>query len=234
MSEKTPLNVKQTMSEKVLIKYHALRADRYHKTITQKAKKKANEYYQQAKQQQETIYQSAYQQGYYDGIKQLLTDFIHVLETSEIQYQENTSQSKEQLMKILNDIFGNNELQEMVAVYFEKQYAKMTNTTLHLPAKMQARITRSGSDMKFSTTADNTIALEVDNKITYFSPITASKNIFSHVFSVPTQCQILKMHKKAYHNLIATINSIQGKHNDADDSTHESHQCSEQHVSSSL
>ncbi|EMG6528896.1 hypothetical protein AB7W58_00470 [Providencia rettgeri] len=214
MSEKIPQNVKQTMSEKVLIKYQALSADRYHKTMTQQAQKKASEYYQQAKQQQETIYQSAYQQGYYDGIKQLLTDFIHVLETSEIQYQENTSQSKEQLMKILNDIFGNNELQEVVAVYFEKQYAKVTNTTLHLPAKMQTRIAQSGSDMKFSTAADNTIALEVDNKITYFSPITASKNIFPHVFSVPTQCQILKMHKKTYQNLITTINSIQEEHKD--------------------
>ncbi len=57
---------------------------------------------------------------------------------------------------------------------------------------MQTRITIGGSDMKFSTTADNTIALEVDNRITYFSPVIASKNIFPHVFSVPTQCQILK------------------------------------------
>ncbi|WP_272666194.1 hypothetical protein [Providencia sp. PROV174] len=119
-------------------------------------------------------------------------------------------------MKILNDIFGNNELQEMVAAYFEKQYAKVANTTLHLPTRMQARIAQSGSDMKLSTAADNTIALEVDNKITYFSPITASKNIFPHVFSVPTQCQILKMHKKVYQNLITTINSISEEHKDAD------------------
>lgn len=204
------------MSEKVLIKYHALSADRYHKNVTQQAQKKASTYYQHAKQQQENIYQTAYQQGYNDGIKQLLTDFIHVLETSEIQYQENISHSKEQLMKILNDIFGNNELQEMVAAYFEKQYAKVANTTLHLPTRMQARIAQSGSDMKLSTAADNTIALEVDNKITYFSPITASKNIFPHVFSVPTQCQILKMHKKVYQNLITTINSISEEHKDAD------------------
>lgn len=216
MSEKTPPNVKQTMSEKVLIKYQALSADRYHKTITQYAQKKASEHYQQAEQQQEALYQTAYQQGYNDGIKQLLTDFINAIETSEIQYQENTSQSKEQLMKILNDIFGDNHLQEAVAAYFKKQYAKIANTTLHLPAKMQARIAKSGSDMKISTTADNTIALEVDNKITYFSPITASKNIIPHVFSVPTQCNILKMHRKAYQNLVATINSIQEEHKDAD------------------
>ena len=91
----------------------------------------------------------------------------------------------------------------------------MTNTTLYLPAKMQTRIAQSGSDMKLSTAADNTIALKLDNKITYFSPITASKNIFPHVFSVPTQCQILKMHKKTYQNLITTINSIQEEHKDA-------------------
>lgn len=40
MSEKIPQNVKQTMSEKVLIKYQALSADRYHKTMTQQAQKK--------------------------------------------------------------------------------------------------------------------------------------------------------------------------------------------------
>ncbi|MBO1915911.1 hypothetical protein J4727_04035 [Providencia rettgeri] len=97
--------------------------------------KKASELYKQAKQQQEAIYQTAYQQGYNDGIKQLLTDFIHAVETSEIQYQENISQSKEQLMKILNDIFGDNHLQETVATYFERQCAKTTNTTLHLPEK---------------------------------------------------------------------------------------------------
>ncbi|MEX0422708.1 hypothetical protein KDV38_03020 [Providencia rettgeri] len=219
MSEKTPPNVKQTMSEKVLIKYQALSADRYHRVITQQAKKKASELYQQTKQQQEAIYQVAYQQGYNDGIKQLLTDFIHAVETSEIQYQENTSQSKEQLMQVLNNIFGDNHLQETVAAYFEKQYAKTANTTLHLPEKIQTRITISGSGMKLSTTADNTIALEVDNKITYFSPAIASKNIFPHVFSVPTQCQILKMHKKAYQNLITTINSIQEGHKYADQST---------------
>ncbi|BBU99642.1 hypothetical protein AB6H26_18445 [Providencia hangzhouensis] len=216
MSEKTPPNVKQTMSEKVLIKYQALSADRYHTIITQQAQKKASELYKQTKQQQEAIYQTAYQQGYNDGIKQLLTDFIHAVETSEIQYQENISQSKEQLMKILNDIFGDNHLQETVATYFERQCAKTTNTTLHLPEKMQTRITIGGSDMKFSTTADNTIALEVDNRITYFSPVIASKNIFPHVFSVPTQCQILKMHKNAYQNLITTINSIPEEHKYAD------------------
>ncbi|MEY0434463.1 hypothetical protein [Providencia huaxiensis] len=219
MSEKAPLNVKQTMSEKVLIKYQALSADRYHRTIIQLAQKKASEHYQQAKQQQEALYQTAYHQGYNDGIKQLLTDFITAIENSEIQYQENTSQSKEQLMKILHKLFGDNHLQETVAAYFEKKYAKITNSTLHLPANMQARIAKNDSDMKFSTSSDNTIALEVDNKITYFSPIIASKNIFPHVFSVPTQCQILKMHKEAYQSLIKTINSIQEKHKDANQST---------------
>lgn len=218
MSEKTLPNVKQTMSENVLIKYHALSADRYHKNVTQQAQKKASAYYQQAKQQQEYIYQTAYQQGYHDGINQLLTDFIHILETSEIQYQKNVAQSKEQLIKILNDIFGDHHLQETVVRYFEKQYTKMANVTLHLPAKIQARVTRSGSDIKLSTTTDNTIALEVDNKITYFSPIIATKNILPHVLSIPAQCQILDLHKKAYQDLITTINLTQEKHNDADTS----------------
>ncbi|MEX5790443.1 hypothetical protein AB6H32_02340 [Providencia hangzhouensis] len=44
MSEKTPPNVKQTMSEKVLIKYQALSADRYHTIITQQAQKRRVSY----------------------------------------------------------------------------------------------------------------------------------------------------------------------------------------------
>ncbi|HHE6471050.1 TPA: hypothetical protein ACPFI9_003719 [Providencia rettgeri] len=216
MSEKTPLNVKQTMSEKVLIKHQVLSTDKYCKTVTQQAKKKANTYYQEAQQQQQAIHQIAYQQGYNDGIKQLLTDFIHAIETSEIQYQENVGQSEKQLVKILNGIFADPHLQETVARYFEKQDSKMTNMTLHLPAKIHARLEENISRLKLSTTTDNTLALEVDNKITYFSPSIASKNILPHVFSVPIQCQILQIHKKTYQNLIARINSIQEECDNAD------------------
>lgn len=219
MSEKTSLNVKQTMSEKVLIKYQALRSDKYCQAIIQQAKKKANGHYQQAQQQQDAIYQSAYQQGYNDGISQLLTDFIQVLATSEVQYQEKVSQSEKQLVKILKDIFTDDHLQEMVAHYFKKQTPKMADITLHLPEKVQARLAESGIDIKLSPTTNNTLALEVDNKITYFSPNVAAKNILPHVFSVPTQCQILQMHKDAYHNLIANINSTSEECQSASQST---------------
>ena len=219
MSEKIPPEIKQTMSEKILIKHQVLSADKYCRTVTQQVKKKANEYYQQAKQEQEAIYQTAYQQGYNEGVKQLLTDFIHTLETSEIQYQENVSQSKKQLVQILNDFFGDNHIQEIVALYFEKQHQKVADITLHLPTKMQSRFVGNNSDMKLATSTNNTIALEVNNKITYFSPVVASKNILPHIFSVPTQCQILQEHKNAHQNLIAIINSIQGESKDADKST---------------
>ncbi|HBO23389.1 hypothetical protein [Providencia sp.] len=219
MSEKTPPDIKQTVAEKVLIKHQVLSTDKYRKAVTQQAQKKANEYYQQAKQEQEALYQTAYQHGYNEGIKQLLADFINVLATSEKQYQEKAHESESQLTKLLTDFFADNRLQEIVALYFEKQQHKAADIALHLPANLQSRFAENCADLKLLTSTENTIALEVDNKITYFSPSVATKNILPHVFSVPTQCQILQERKNAYQNLIELMNLTEERNDDANQPT---------------
>ncbi|TOM54481.1 hypothetical protein CGH73_28650, partial [Vibrio parahaemolyticus] len=67
--------------------------------------------------EKESIYQTAYQQGYNDGAKQLLADFIESLNNSEIALQKRLSQSAEQLETLLVKLFSDPRIKDIVADY---------------------------------------------------------------------------------------------------------------------
>ncbi|WP_272687479.1 hypothetical protein [Providencia sp. PROV149] len=103
MSEKMQPDIQQTAREKVLIKHNTISAFRYAKHITKQAHKQVTENYQKAQQEIEHIRHVAYQQGYQDGLKQLLSNMIESIEMSEKRFQQQLSQSKEQLLHQLSE-----------------------------------------------------------------------------------------------------------------------------------
>ncbi|ENG4186115.1 hypothetical protein ABT230_002918 [Providencia rettgeri] len=210
---KIPPSVKETSQERVLIKKRALSASQYQKNVIQYAQSKANDYYQQAVSEKESIYQTAYQQGYNDGAKQLLADFIESLNNSEIALQKRLSQSAEQLETLLVKLFSDPHIKDIVADYFLHQQENPCNINLHLPADMQPFLKEQHSGIQVQTnTSSTTIALEVDNKICYFSPSIAAKNTLPQIFSVANRCQIIEKRKKAYQALITLLNIHRGEH----------------------
>lgn len=210
--------IEHTLQEKVLIKKRALSASKYEKKTIQYAQEKANDCYQQAIKEKENIYQTAYQQGYNDGAKQLLDDFINGLEKSGAAYQQNISQSEKHLEKLLMELFNDIRIKEIIAHYFMGQLEDPNSINLHLPVNIQQNLKNHLSGIKICpNTQSDAIALESNNEICYFSPLIAAKNTLPQIYSVSARCQILEKHKIAYQQLSVLIDNSRGK----DDNTSE-------------
>lgn len=209
------MQIEDTAQEKVLIKRQVLHTSKYEKDIIQYAKKKVSEHYQQSQEEKEHLYQVAYQHGYNNGVKQLLNDFIAALEKSEKAFQKQVNKSQEKLEQLLIELFSDERLKEIIACYFINQHKELDNITLHLPIDIQHYLENWTSEIHIVThTINESIALEVDNEIHYFSPLISAKNTLPHIFSVPTRCQILNEQKVAYQKL---IEKIQREGNNDDD-----------------
>lgn len=213
MSEKTVPKIQQAMIENVLVKHQVLSTNQYTQAVIKQAQQKANDCHQQSQLAQEAIHTIAYQQGYQDGLTQLLHDFIDAIETSEKEYQRTISQTESHLVNLLTSLFSDERLQLIVAEYFVQSYNHGSNARLHIPAKLQAKIPNNLVGLTVIPTPNNTIAFEIDNKITYFSPLTTTKKILPQIFSISTRCQIQQQHKKAYRNLIKQL-QVMDNHNE--------------------
>lgn len=197
-----------TAQEKVLIKKQVLTAFKYKKSIIQYAKKKSNDLYLHAQENVLQLQKTAYQQGYDDGIKQLLHDFIARLEHSEITFQEQVNQSQKKLENLLMTMFGDDRLTEIIAHYFTQKSGMTSKVTLHLPANVQPNLNITKQNITILSHADyGSIALESNNQIFDFSPSIATKNTLPQIFAIPTRCQILNERKIAYQKLIEKIHT---------------------------
>lgn len=209
--------VKDTAQEKVLIKKRPLNASKYQKTVIEYAQKKANDLYQQAVTEKTEIYQIAYQQGYNDGIKQLLADFLICIDKSEDAFQNQVKQSSERLEALLVNFFSDMRVKEIVAHYFLLQQEKTRHHQIHLPANMQHIFSDQYPELTIeSNSSSDTIALEFNNEICYFSPNIAAKNTLPQIFSVSSRCQLLKEHKANYQKFIELLSTHRGKHEPTD------------------
>ncbi|WP_407901171.1 hypothetical protein [Providencia rustigianii] len=220
MSEKTAPNIQQTMIENVLIKHQALSTNQYAQAVIKQAQQKASDCHQQAQLAQlaqlaqEAIHAIAYQQGYQDGLAQLLHDFIDAIETSEKEYQKTINQTETHLVNLLTSLFSDERLQQIVAEHFTLSYHHGSNARLHIPAKLQEKIPNNMVGLTVIPASDNTIAFEIDNKITYFSPKIATKKTLPQIFAISTRCQIHQQHKQAYNNLIKQLQVMENHNED--------------------
>ncbi|EPL6454667.1 MULTISPECIES: hypothetical protein [Providencia] len=206
-NNETGLQVMATSQEKVLIKRQVLNAEKYEKNILQYAKKKTADLYQQTQENKAHLYKIAYQQGYNDGVKQLLHDFIAGLEHSKIAFQEQVNQSQVRLENLLMSLFNDDRLKDIIAHYFAHSPEIASKTTLHLPAQIHANLNDIKQNITILPHSDyESIALEANNQICYFSPSIATKNTLPQIFSIPARCQILDEQKMAYQKLIDRIN----------------------------
>lgn len=211
----TKKQIMATAQEKVLIKKQVLNASKYEKSIIQYAKKKSNRLYQHAQENEAILQKAAYQQGYNDGLKQLLHDFIAGLEHSIIAFQEQVNQSQVRLENLLMSLFNDDRLKEIIAHYFAQSPEIASKTTLHLPAQTHANLNDIKQNITILTHADyESIALETNNQICYFSPSIATKNTLPQIFSIPVRCQILDEQKVAYQKLIERINAEKENNDD--------------------
>ncbi|WP_140181132.1 hypothetical protein [Providencia stuartii] len=215
MSEKILPDIQQTALEKVLIKHEALNALSYAKRIEEQARKYATESYQQAQNEAKAITQIAYQQGYRDGLKQLLTDMIESLNNSEKRYQQKRQQSQELLLQQLASLFHDPHLQEIIANYLIQKEQEDNQVTFHLPEELQKKLRRDNSHLKCRTSLDGDIALETNNKIIHFSPTIAAQYVLPNILSIPSRCQLLIEQKSAYQKMLNLFN----KGNDDDNTT---------------
>ncbi|HGF6561772.1 hypothetical protein M5X66_00755 [Providencia sp. PROV188] len=209
MSENTQPNIQQTLIENVLIKYPVLDTNRYAQSVVKQAHQKAKAHIQQAQQSEKNIHTIAYQQGYQDGLTQLLNDFIGALNDSEAQYQNQVSQTESQLTQLLIGLFTDARLQEIVVEHFAQLQSEARQVQLHIPASLQTKISTRANGTKICTSPDNSITLEVNNEITQFSPKLAAEKILPHIFPISTRCLILQQHKQAYALLIQQKRLIQ-------------------------
>ncbi|WP_272521914.1 hypothetical protein [Providencia sp. PROV202] len=212
MSENTQPNIQQTLIENVLIKHPVLDTNRYVQSVVKQAHQKATAHVQQAQQSEKSIHAIAYQQGYQDGLTQLLNDFIGALNDSEAQYQNKVSQTEHQLTQLLIGLFTDLRLQEIVAEHFAQLQSESRHVQLHIPASLQAKISSRANGAKICTSPDNSITLEVNNEITQFTPKLAAEKVLPHIFPISTRCLTLQQHKQAYALLIQQKQLIQQKH----------------------
>lgn len=210
---KIPVHIKDTAQENVLIRKRVLDASKYQKRVTQHAKKCANTEYQQMVTEKESIYQIAYQQGYNDGTKQLLADFINGINNCENSFQKRVTQSAEQLENLLMALFNDARIKEIVAHYFLQKNEATNHVHLHVPVNMRSALNNQYPEIQIQTSEnDNVIALETGNEICYFSPLVSAKNTLPHVFSIEKRCQILEQHKESYQKLIELLHIHRGAH----------------------
>lgn len=214
---KIPPPIKDTAQEKVLIKQCTLRASKYKKVTIEYAKRTANDLYQHAITEKSKIYQTAYQQGYDDSIKQLLADFLICINKSEELFQRQVKQSSEQLESLLVNFFNDMRIKEIVAHHFILQHEKPSHRQIYLPANMRHIITDQYPQLTIeANTSNDTIALEFNNEIYYFSPNIAAKNTLPQIFSVASRCQLLEEHKARYQKLIELLNTHRDEHESTD------------------
>lgn len=214
---KIPHLIKDTLQEKVLIKQRVLNASKYQKNIIKYAQKKVNNIYQQAVSEQEDIYQTAYQQGYNDGAKQLLADFLMGIDENEKAFQKQVKKSVELLEKLLIRFFSDDRIKEIVAHHFVLQQEKLSHSQIYLPANMQQILSTLYPDLKTQAdTTNDTIALEFNNEIFYFSPKVATKNIFPQIFSVASRCQLLEKRKANYQKLTELLTTHRDEYEPTD------------------
>ncbi|EPL9570113.1 hypothetical protein MMK73_002190, partial [Providencia rettgeri] len=129
-----------TAKEKVLIKRQVLNAEKYEKNLLHYARKKTAGLYQHAQENNTHLRKMAYQQGYDDGVKQLLHDFIAGLEHSKNAFQEQVNQSQTRLENLLMSMFNDNRLKDIIAHYFAQSPEITSKTTLHLPAQIHVNL----------------------------------------------------------------------------------------------
>lgn len=112
-------------------------------------------------------------------------------------------------------LFNDDRLKDIIAHYFAQSPEVTSKTTLHLPAHMQTNLNDIKQNITVLPHTDyESIALEANNQICYFSPSIATKNTLPQIFSIPVRCQILDEQKIVYQKLIERINTE--KKNDED------------------
>ncbi|HDN2512182.1 TPA: hypothetical protein P1K35_002363 [Providencia rettgeri] len=214
---KTPAPIKDTAQENVLIKKRVLSASKYQKAVIQYTQKKANIDHQKIISEKDNVYQIAHQQGYSDGIKQLLADFIEGIDCCETAFQKQVNQSAERLEKRLVAVFSDDRIKDIVASYFLHQQKKSANTKLYVPTNMQHTLNKEYTCVHIQpNTSNDTIAIESNNEIHYFSPLIAAKKVLPQILAVSTRCQILEKNKKSYQELIELVNNHRGNHDPID------------------
>lgn len=202
MPEKMQPNIQQTAVEKVLIKHHAMSAFRYAKRIEKQAQKQASAQVEQAHSEIEHIRHLAYQQGYHDGLKQLLSNMIESIELSEIRYQEKWKQSQEDLKQQLMTFFSDPRLQQIVTDHFIEQQPDTNQVILYLPDTFDKQCQQKNSHITISPSLDGEIAIEANNEIVYFSPSIAAQHVLTQMLSIQSRCQVLAERKAAYQDMV--------------------------------
>ncbi|MBS3050422.1 hypothetical protein [Enterobacter mori] len=208
MPEITQPDIIQTATEKVLIKHVALKANRYQKKLLHKAQKGASALYNQAQQEAQIIQDSAWQQGYQDGVTHLLTDLVDGLEQCQRLYRQTLERNESKLEALLTKIFSDVRLQSIINDYFISQPLKQTEIKLYVPEVLFEKL-KCGQPTKQNVTLlvsqNNSIVLEVDNEIIQFCPARAAQQTLPRILSLPARCNILQARKKYYKELAEFI-----------------------------
>lgn len=202
MSQRPEPDIRHTAQEKVLIKHQAIKASRYHKVLIAQARKKAVEHCLQAQKEAEEIQRVAYQQGYQDGLRTLLTDLIKGLESSQHQYQQAVARTEAQVQALLGEIFCDPRISEIVCEYFLRLNPQTLPINMYLPPSLVKRMKLTPEQMQHVTIISGTegsIALEVNNEILHFSPAGALHRTLPRILSLSSQCKILQTRKDLYH-----------------------------------
>ncbi|AJI81859.1 invasion protein OrgB [Yersinia enterocolitica] len=223
MSQQSEPDIRQTALEKVLIKHQVMKASRYEKTLTAQAKKQASEHCQQAQQEAEEIQRIAYQQGYQDGLQKLLADLLLGLESSQRQYQQTLASSEARLQTLLEEMFSDPRMYEIVSDHFIRQHSESLQIQIHLPPSLLKKLKPTLAEMQHITVlggAEESIALEVNNEILHFSPESAAQRTLPHILSLPARCTILQSRKALYSKLSEQFGHSGERHDNYDDSLH--------------
>ncbi|HDL6961231.1 TPA: hypothetical protein PXM28_000440 [Yersinia enterocolitica] len=223
MSPQSEPDIRQTAVEKVLIRHQAMKASRYQKIVTAQARKQATEHCQQAQQEAEEIQRIAYQQGYQDGLKMLLADLLLGLESSQRQYQQALASSEARLQELLEEMFSDPRIYEIVSDHLVRQHPESTQIQMHLPPSLLKKLKPALAEIQHISViggAEQSIALEVNNEIIHFSPQTAAQRTLPHILSLPARCTILQSKKALYHTFSEQFGHSGEPHDNFDDSLH--------------
>ncbi|MHA0902032.1 hypothetical protein [Enterobacter ludwigii] len=218
MSELTQPDIIQTATEKVLIKRQALEASRYQKTMIHQAQKGATALYRQAQQEALIIQDSAWQQGYQDGITQLLGDLVDGLEQCQRLYQQALERSESNLETLLTKLFSDVRLQSIISEYFINQPMKQAEIQLYVPEVLLERLKRDHPikpNVALLASQNNSVVLEAGNEIIQFCPARAAQQTLPRILSLPARCKMLQA-RKQYYSKLSSLISQTGETNESE------------------
>lgn len=209
-------DIMQTAQEKVLIKHQAIKASRYHKQLINSAKKQVAKYCQQAQSEAQAIRQMAYEQGYQDGVRQLMADMLQGIELSQRQYQQALAHSQTQLHTILIELFNDPRMYEIISHHFINLQLDAPQITMHVPPGLMNRLKPILTEIQHITVrsgAEDGIAMETGDEILHFSPTNAAQRMLPKLLPMPLRCKILGARNACYQK-IAELANLTGNTDD--------------------